>query len=120
MCCVNVVCASIPGFYLFNGKSQLKNYIKNQHWLIFDSHGIHIALQNIEVTNTMGIDFLIFPTHTTQGLHPLDVSMFVPSKYFSKSERSVWMEKKPKVEVKRFELSYVPVTHLKWISLPQI
>ena len=29
MCFINVVNASIPGFYLFKGKIQLKNYIKN-------------------------------------------------------------------------------------------
>lgn len=29
LCCVNAVGASIPGFYLFEGKNQLKNYIKN-------------------------------------------------------------------------------------------
>jgi hypothetical protein len=29
LCCVNVVGASIPGFYLFKGKSQLRNYIQN-------------------------------------------------------------------------------------------
>lgn len=29
LCCVNAIGASIPGFYLFKGKNQLKNYIKN-------------------------------------------------------------------------------------------
>ena len=29
LCCVNAIGASIPGFYLFWGKNQLKNYIQN-------------------------------------------------------------------------------------------
>ena len=29
LCCVNAIGASIPGFYLFKGKNQLKNYIQN-------------------------------------------------------------------------------------------
>lgn len=29
LCCVNAIGTSIPGFYLFKGKNQLKNYIQN-------------------------------------------------------------------------------------------
>jgi len=29
LCCVNEIGTSIPGFYLFKGKNQLKNYIQN-------------------------------------------------------------------------------------------
>ena len=117
LCCVNAVGASIPGFYLFKGKSRLRNYIKNcevgacmaahpnawmtkelfmnwlchfassipggvshenRHLLIFDGHGSHIALQTVEAANTMGIDLLTLPAHTTHRLQPLDVSVFGP------------------------------------------
>jgi hypothetical protein len=39
LCCVNVIGLSIPGFYLFKGKAQLKNYIRNcEPKACMDSH----------------------------------------------------------------------------------
>ena len=41
---------------------------EKKHLVIFDGHGIHIALQTVEATNIMGVDLLTFPTHTTHRL----------------------------------------------------
>ena len=78
---------------------------ENRHLLIFDGHGGHIALQTVEATNTMGIDLLTFPTHTTHKLQRLDVSVFGPFKSYFRVERATWMAKNPRLEVKRAELA---------------
>ena len=73
--------------------------------MIFDGHGSHIAFQTVEATNTMGIDLLTLPAHTTHRLQLLEVSVFGPFKSYFGAERAAWMEKNPGIEVKREELA---------------
>ena len=72
----------------------------NRHLLIFDGHGIHIALQIVEEANMMGIDLLPFPAHTTRGLYSFDVSVFGSFKSYFRFERASWMEKNPGIKEK--------------------
>ena len=69
-----------------------------------DGHGSLIALQTVEAANTMGIDLLTLPAHTTHRLQPLDVNVFGPFKSYFRAERAAWMAKNLGLEVKRAEL----------------
>lgn len=77
---------------------------ENGHMFIFYGQVSHIALQTIEVENTMGIGLLTFPAHTSHWLQPLDLSVFGPFKIYFKGERAAWMEIHLGEEVKGFEL----------------
>lgn len=95
--CVNAIGSSIPRFYLFKGKTQLKNYIHNYepgacmathphawmtkelflnwlcHFVAFVpyGHGSHMGLQTIEEVNNFGIDLLALSAHTLTDCNPL-------------------------------------------------
>jgi hypothetical protein len=79
---------------------------ENKHLLFFYGHGSHIVLQTIESTDTMGIDLLILPAHTTHRLQPLDVSVFGPFKSYFRVEIVAHMEKNLGIEVKKVELTF--------------
>jgi hypothetical protein len=63
-----------------------------------------IALQIMKEANRIGINLLALHARTTHGLQSLYVSVFTHLKNYFKFERVPWMEKNPKMEVKRFEL----------------
>ena len=62
---------------------------ENIHLLIFDGHGNHKALQTIEMINSMDIDLLTFPAHTTHRFQILDVTVFGNYKKSFRFEREM-------------------------------
>jgi hypothetical protein len=54
--------------------------LTNQHLLVLDGHGNHVALKTIEHAQKFRLYMITLPFHTSHVLQPLDVSCFKPFK----------------------------------------
>jgi hypothetical protein len=50
------------------------------HLLILDGHNSHMTLEVVMEARRVGLDLLTLPSHTSDALQPLDVSVFKPYK----------------------------------------
>jgi hypothetical protein len=57
------------------------------HILILDGHGSHVTLKAIEQAQTLGLNMVILPSHTSHALQPLNVNYFKFFKIAFKKEK---------------------------------
>lgn len=65
-------------------------YLKRSHLLILNGHNSHVTLEVVMEVKKVGMHFLILPTHTSQALQPLYISVFKPFKQHFCEYRDFW------------------------------
>ena len=61
-----------------------------RHFLILNRHNNHVTLEVVRKTRQVGLDLLKFPSHTSQALQPLDVTIFNSFKIHFRKYRDFW------------------------------
>ena len=93
---------------VLRGKGTLST--TSRHLLILDRHKAHLTLEVLTKAKRNGIDMVSLPSHTSHGLHPLDVSCFEPFKVAFRAYKSMWSVNNHGAKVRKEDLA-------NWVSL---
>jgi hypothetical protein len=61
-----------------------------RHLLILDGHGSHVTRDAVHQAQSVGLDLLTLPSHTSHAMQPLDINCFKPFKTAFRQYRDVW------------------------------
>ena len=84
--------------------------LERRHLLILDGHNSHVTLEVVHEAKSIGLDLVTLPSHTSQALQPLDVSVFKPFKQHFRAYRDYWCNRNLTQAASKETLSH-------WVSL---
>lgn len=69
--------------------------------LILDGHATHTSLEVVDLCESLGIELVLMPPHTSHALQPLDVSFFKPLKAYYNQHATAWLHSHPQKAISK-------------------
>lgn len=69
--------------------------------LLLDGHASHVSYSVVDLCDSLDIELVLLPPHTSHALQPLDVSFFKPLKCYYNQQATAWQHSHPNMGISK-------------------